>query len=48
MITNWSPAHVPEKEEVKERLRTAREQLYDYWYFLKDGDPQEREVPSEK
>ena len=46
MITNWSPAHVPEKEEVKERLRTAREQLYDFQ--MKNGDPQEREVPSEK
>ena len=36
MITNWSPAHVPEKEEVKERLRTAREQLYDFQMKIKE------------
>ena len=28
MITNWSPARVPEKEEVMERLAAARAQLF--------------------
>ncbi len=36
MITNWSPENIPEKEEVKERLRTAREQLYDFQMKIKE------------
>ena len=59
MITNWSPARVPEKEEVRERLAAARAQLYELQMKIKEHKipvlvlfegwgPQERAVPLEK
>ena len=36
MITNWSPARVPEKEEVRERLAAARAQLYEFQMKIKE------------
>ena len=36
MLKNWTPAHMPEKEEIKERLQTARNQLYDFQMKIKD------------
>ena len=29
MLMNWVPARMPEKDEMKSRLSTARKQLYD-------------------
>ena len=36
MLTTWTPAHMPEKEEIKERLQTARSQLYDFQMKIKE------------
>lgn len=36
MLKNWTPAHMPEKEEIKERLQTARNQLYDFQMKIKE------------
>ena len=36
MITNWSPARVPEKEEIRERLAAARAQLYEFQMKIKE------------
>ena len=35
MLTNWNPAHMPEKEELKTRLSDARNQLYDLQMKIK-------------
>lgn len=59
MLTTWTPAHMPEKEEIKTRLQTARSQLYDFQMKIKEhkipvivplkaGDLPAREVRSEK
>lgn len=59
MITNWSPARVPEKEEIRERLAAAKAQLYEFQMkikehkipvlvLLKAGGPRARAVPLEK
>ena len=36
MLKNWTPTHMPEKEEIKERLQTARNQLYDFQMKIKE------------
>lgn len=36
MLTNWNPAHMPEKEELKTRLSDARNQLYDLQMKIKE------------
>ena len=36
MLTTWTPAHMPEKEEIKTRLQTARSQLYDFQMKIKE------------
>ena len=36
MLTTWTPAHMPEKEEIKIRLQTARSQLYDFQMKIKE------------
>ena len=36
MLTTWIPAHMPEKEEIKARLQTARNQLYDFQMKIKE------------
>lgn len=36
MLTNWNPAHMPEKEELKTRLSDARSQLYDLQMKIKE------------
>ena len=36
MLTNWNPAHMPEKEELKTRLSDARGQLYDLQMKIKE------------
>ena len=36
MLTKWTPAHMPEKEEIKIRLQTARSQLYDFQMKIKE------------
>lgn len=36
MLTTWTPAHMPEKEEIKERLQIARSQLYDFQMKIKE------------
>ena len=36
MITNWSPARVPEKEEIRERLAAAKAQLYEFQMKIKE------------
>ena len=36
MLTNWNPAHMPEKEELKIRLSDARSQLYDLQMKIKE------------
>lgn len=36
MLINWNPAHIPEKEEIKVRLRIARKQLYDFQMKIKE------------
>ena len=36
MLTTWTPVHMPEKEEIKERLQTARSLLYDYQMKIKE------------
>ena len=36
MLTNWIPAHMPEREELKTRLQTARHQLYDFQMKIKE------------
>ena len=57
MLTNWNPARMPEKDEMKLRLSTARKQLYDLQMkikehkipvlcFLKAGAHPEREARS--
>lgn len=59
MLTTWTPAHMPEKEEIKIRLQTARSQLYDFQMKIKEHkipvivlfegwDLPAREVRSEK
>ena len=53
MLTTWTPAHMPEKEEIKTRLQTARSQLYDFQMKIKEhkikaGELPAREVRSEK
>lgn len=36
MLTNWIPAQMPEKEELKTRLAAARNQLYDFQMKIKE------------
>ena len=36
MLTNWNPAQMPEKEELKTRLSYARNQLYDLQMKIKE------------
>lgn len=36
MLTNWNPARMPEKDEMKLRLSTARKQLYDLQMKIKE------------
>lgn len=36
MLTNWNPARMPEKDEMKSRLSTARKQLYDLQMKIKE------------
>ena len=36
MLTNWIPAHMPEKEELKTRLEAAKAQLYDFQMKIKE------------
>ena len=36
MLTNWNPAQMPEKEELKTRLSDARNQLYDLQMKIKE------------
>lgn len=36
MLKNWTPVHMPEKEEIKERLQIARNQLYDFQMKIKE------------
>ena len=36
MLTNWNPAHMPEKEELKTRLSDARNLLYDLQMKIKE------------
>ena len=31
MLINWTSAYMPEREELKTRLHTARNQLYEKW-----------------
>ena len=35
MLMNWVPARMPEKDEMKSRLSTARKQLYDLQMKIK-------------
>ena len=37
MLTNWNPARMPEKDEMKLRLSTARKQLYDLQMKIKNS-----------
>ena len=36
MLMNWNPARMPEKDEMKLRLSTARKQLYDLQMKIKE------------
>ena len=36
MLTNWNPARMPEKDDMKLRLSTARKQLYDLQMKIKE------------
>ncbi len=36
MLKNWTRRNMPEKEEIKERLQTARNQLYDFQMKIKE------------
>lgn len=36
MLKNWNPAEMPEKEELKSRLETARDRLYELQMQIKD------------
>ena len=45
MLTTWTPAHMPEKEEIKIRLQTARSQLYDFQMKIKERRWQRTRLP---
>ena len=36
MLKNWNPELIPEKEDIKERLVTARTKLYELQMALKE------------
>ena len=36
MLKNWNPEQIPEKEDIKERLRAARTKLYELQLSLKE------------
>ena len=36
MLKNWNPEQIPEKEDVKARLSTARARLYELQMALKE------------